>query len=313
MNEEIKVKRRTNSIDRTGEKHITNEGFLIEIIECVNSKNITVRFEDGEIVKNKYYYDILSGWVKKPNRSKGEIHYTKTGLKMEIIEYLTYNNCTVQFEDRTVVSELNYSNIEKGAVKNPNHSCIHGIGYIGQGNYPCGVDNKVTKNYRVWNDMLGRCYNEKRQQKQPSYKDCTVAEEWYNFQVFAKWYEENWKEYMDNDWHLDKDILIKRNKIYSPETCCLVPREVNGLFTKKDSCRNNLPLGVIKRGNKFITQTGTKNRSKHIGSYNTPEEAFQAYKEAKEQYIKEVAEKWKDKIDARVYKALINYQVEITD
>ena len=51
MNEEIKVKRRTNSIDRTGEKHITNEGFLIEIIECVNSKNITVRFEDGEIVK----------------------------------------------------------------------------------------------------------------------------------------------------------------------------------------------------------------------------------------------------------------------
>ena len=57
MKEDIKVKKRTNFIDRTGEKHITNEGFLIEIIECINSKNITVRFEDGEVVKNKYYYD----------------------------------------------------------------------------------------------------------------------------------------------------------------------------------------------------------------------------------------------------------------
>lgn len=45
----------------------------------------------------------------------------------------------------------------------------------------------------------------------------------------------------------------------------------------------------------------------------TPEEAFQVYKVAKETYIKEVADEWKDKINPKVYQAMYNYQVEITD
>ena len=38
-----------------------------------------------------------------------------------------------------------------------------------------------------------------------------------------------------------------------------------------------------------------------------------SYKDAKESFVKEQAEKWKGKIDPRAYKALMNYQVEITD
>ena len=42
-------------------------------------------------------------------------------------------------------------------------------------------------------------------------------------------------------------------------------------------------------------------------------EAFNAYKKAKENYLKELANKWKGKIDPRAYEALMNYEVEITD
>ena len=115
-------------------------------------------------------------------------------------------------------------------------------------------------------------------------------------------------------WCLDKDILVKGNKVYSPETCCFVPNEINILFTKGNSCRGALPIGVRKRKNgKYLTQITKNSKNIHIGIFNTPEEAFQAYKVAKEDYIKKMADKWRDKISNRAYQALYNYQVEITD
>ena len=51
--------------------------------------------------------------------------------------------------------------------------------------------------------------------------------------------------------------------------------------------------------------------TQNLGRFDTPEEAFQAYKQVKESYIKEVAEKWKGDIDPRVYEALMNWTVEI--
>lgn len=51
----------------------------------------------------------------------------------------------------------------------------------------------------------------------------------------------------------------------------------------------------------------------HLGYFDTPEEAFYAYKPVKEAYIKALAEKWKDQIDTRAYEALMNWTIEITD
>ena len=114
-------------------------------------------------------------------------------------------------------------------------------------------------------------------------------------------------------WELDKDILFKGNKIYSPETCCFIPREINQIFPKRDLKRGEYPIGVTRKRGKFSAQLSTKDFNKNLGVFNTPEEAFQAYKSAKESYIKEVADKWKDQIEPRVYQAMYNYQVEITD
>ena len=53
--------------------------------------------------------------------------------------------------------------------------------------------------------------------------------------------------------------------------------------------------------------------SSFIGHFDTEIEAFKAYKKVKESRLKDVAELYKDKIDHRVYDALMKYQVEITD
>jgi hypothetical protein len=161
--------------------------------------------------------------------------------------------------------------------------------------------------------MLERSYSKNIKDVQPSYKNVTVCEEWHNFQNFAQCFEENYNpEYM-HGWHLDKDILVKGNKVYSPETCCFVPHEVNTLFTKKNVNRGEYPIGVTNSKWGLRAYVSINNKSTDLGSYRTPEEAFQAYKTAKEQYIKEVADKWKGLISDEVYQAMYNYQVEITD
>ena len=118
---------------------------------------------------------------------------------------------------------------------------------------------------------------------------------------------------------LDKDILFKHNKIYSPDTCVFVPQTINNLFTKTNKKRGEYPIGVsyYKRYDNYtasmsVMENGIK-KHKTLGYFNTPEDAFQKYKLEKEKYIKDIAEKYKDKISNAVYNALINYNVEITD
>jgi hypothetical protein len=94
----------------------------------------------------------------------------------------------------------------------------NGTGFVGVGKYKTSIKQKPTKMYSVWKSMLRR------------YKDCSVDSQWCNFQVFAKWHEKNYNPETMKGWHLDKDILVKGNKIYSPKTCCFVPFQINSLF-----------------------------------------------------------------------------------
>lgn len=75
--------------------------------------------------------------------------------------------------------------------------------------------------------MLRRCYDKQFQERQPTYKGCIVCEEWYNFQNFAKWFDENYYEIEGEKIALDKDLLKLNNKIYSPSTCCFLPQRIN--------------------------------------------------------------------------------------
>jgi len=240
----------------------------------------------------------------------GEKHITKEGYEIEIIEYFNRRNCTIQFKNEVILKKKSYSSILNGTIRNPYHISFFGKGYKGECNDREYVKVNLTRIESIWNNILVRCYSEDYRSKKNAYKDVTVCEEWHNFQNFAKWYEENYIE----GFQLDKDILVKGNKIYSPENCCFVPQEINKLFTKSDSSRGDLPIGVrVTKNKKYQARVTKNNTSCYLGTFNTVEEAFQAYKVAKEEYIKEVADRWKGQITEEVYHAMYNYQVKITD
>jgi predicted RNase H-like HicB family nuclease len=243
----------------------------------------------------------------------GEKYKTREGDEVEIIEYHSTIEITLIFRDGTITKNNQFSPIKRGTVKNPNTPSVCGVGYMGQGIYSSKNNGKVSKIYETWVNVLKRACGKDYKEKFPTYKDVTVVEEWHNFQTFAKWYEDNWKDYMDNTWHLDKDILIKGNKIYSPETCCFVPHKINTVIQINRTQRGDLPIGVGRKGNKFIAQFTKNGCHTSLGLFDTPEEAFQAYKEAKEVYVKELAEIFKGKIDLRIYNIMQKYVVNITD
>ena len=240
---------------------------------------------------------------------KGEKHTTNEGYEVEIIEYYGVKNCTIHFKCGFILKNLQYGAIKDGRIKYPFHPSVFSIGCFGVGEFFQKRNGIRSCTYNTWKNMLERCYSKKESYKHPSYKNVTVCKEWHNFQNFGEWFENNYIE----GWHLDKDILIKGNKIYSPETCCFIPSKINTLFISCNSVRGKYPIGVIKHKEVFRARINRNKKYEHIGLFNTPEEAFQAYKTAKEQYIKEVADKYKDQISSRVYKAMYNYKIEIDD
>ncbi len=244
----------------------------------------------------------------------GERWVSNEGFWMTIISYVNATNCDIQFDDGCIVTELYYANVVKGRVRNPYHPSVFGVGYMGIGEFKSSSQGKHTKIYKTWVNMLKRCYHEKSKPKTPTYDGVTVHKTWHNFQIFAEWCFITLNlEYMQK-WELDKDILIKGNKIYSPETCCFVPRFINTLFVKCDKTRGEYPLGVYKNGDKFVAQLYKNDKkSGYLGTFDTIEEAFYSYKIAKEGLIKNAANEWKHEITPQTYQAMYNYQVEITD
>ena len=85
------------------------------------------------------------------------------------------------------------------------------------------------------------------------------------------------------------------------------------IFISSKKTRGKYPIGVHKVNNRYSASISKKGKGVHLGYFATVEEAFNAYKYAKESYIKEVADKWKDQIEPRVYEAMYNWKVEITD
>lgn len=251
--------------------------------------------------------------MSKVKDKTGEIKYNNFGSKMKIIKYLGCEDIDVYFEEYDYIKRhTTYGNFKKGLIKCPYERRECNIGYIGEGKYTPKTHKHI---YDKWRAMITRCYSNKQTSKRRTYKNCEVCKEWHNFQNFAKWYEENYYTISNQVMHLDKDILIKGNKIYSPNTCIFVPEKINILFVKADKIRGSLPIGVSwdKNINKYRSYYYTNNKRITIGFYDTPEVAFQSYKIAKEKHIKEIAEEYKDLIPIKLYNALYEYKVEIND
>ena len=247
--------------------------------------------------------------IKRGNRfidRTGEIYDSFQGYKMTIINYKSSSDITVQFNDErgTIREKVAFKEIKNGGVKNPYHKTTLGIGFVGSGNYKPKINNKMTPEYRTWDCMLRRCYSSINSRAK-TYSDVEVCEEWYNFQNFAKWYEEN---YVDG-WVMDKDIICPDCRLYSPETCRFIPEDINNIFKGNNRTLTGLPRGVYPKDGGYQCSMSKFGKNEYLGYYKTVEEAHETYIKHKTQYLKDVAEKWKGIISEEVYQAILNYDI----
>lgn len=202
--------------------------------------------------------------------------------------------------------------LRAGAIRSPFQKAVFGRGFIGSGEFsPSDASGKPSPEYRRWKAILSRCYNPIPHAKDLSYKDCEVCEEWLNFQNFAGWLSS--QEHYKKGYEIDKDLLVPGNKVYGPETCCMLPREVNTAITgKTDSCENGLPCGVHwHRKNSCYVVSVVTDTEDYQGSFQCLEKAIEVSKSTKEAYIKRLAEKYKPTISKEVYEALCKYEYKM--
>ena len=250
----------------------------------------------------------------------GEVSYNTFGSKIVITRYRTNKDIDIYFpEYNWTAKNVEYKQFKNGGIKCPYERRTYDVGYLGEGEYKTKINGKQTKCYITWCKMLQRCYDPKYHEKYPTYVDCEVDKEWLDYQDFGKWFTDNYYEIKGERMCLDKDILNKGNKTYSPENCIFVPNNINVLFIKCDNSRGEYPIGVNydKQHDKFRAQCNIYdyeiNKKKNLGYYESPQKAFEVYKQFKENNIKEVADYYKDLIPEKLYRAMYEYEVNIND
>ena len=246
--------------------------------------------------------------MKNKQIKHGDVFPTNEGGSVTVLQYRNAHGVIIQHnDDYGHIATVRAGDLRRGMVKNPYHRSVYGVGFIGVGEHLVSVNRKLTPVYKTWNSMFERCYDPKFHAKRPTYIGCTVHPNWHNFQVFAEWFE---RQYFASGWQLDKDLTTEGNKVYSPITCTFVPHQLNTLLIDCGASRGDLPQGVTRHGKRYQAQLSIDGNQHKLGTYATPEEAFEIYKFAKEENIKRMAGLWKGLIDPRVYDLLINYEVK---
>lgn len=307
----------------------TKQGYKIKIIEANKKSDIVVEFQDEtKVTRRTTYQTICSGHLMHPNTTDlnkntrrlnfkiGESIITKFGIKTTLIEYINSENVMIMInDDVNYIVCVSYHVFKNGNTRTLLDKTIYGRGFIGLGEIEHPYTNNFSKTaYKLWYNMFVRCYQKEYQDRFPTYIGCSVCDKWHSFNNFYVWFKNNYYTIKNEKMCVDKDIIVKNNKIYSPETCVVVPNRINTLIINAKSVRGNLPVGVTMDGNSFKTTCGFKDFVRPYTSYHKNKtEAFEDYKHTKEYLIKKVADEYRDFIPKKLYESLYNYEVTIDD
>lgn len=177
-------------------------------------------------------------------------------------------------------------------VNNKSHSKRMLLYGVGLNDAPYKIERRYKNKryicpiYGIWKTMLQRVYSKKWKERYPTYTDCTVCTDWLVFSVFKEWV-------LQHDWagkDLDKDLKVKNNKIYSPDTCLFIPQDVNKLVMYPKRKKNSaLPIGVFKSKNSFMVRMSIYGKDTYLGSFNCPKKAGKYYLKEKSKHVLEVS------------------------
>ena len=194
--------------------------------------------------------------------------------------------------------------VRKNTGCNRGRKLLQGVG-VNDANYAVTATINGTRTmcpyYRTWHNMIHRCYNPNYKRANITYEDCTVYEDWHTFSTFSKWMG-------SQDWEgkvLDKDLLIRSNKMYSPDTCIFLRPALNSSLIEGHKARGNYLAGVSRytEGGKYIANLsrGKSSTNSHLGSFPTEIEAHNTWRIAKSKQLLEAAN---NEVDVRVVDAL---------
>lgn len=223
-----------------------------------------------------------------------------------VIEIKSSKEVYIKFDNTGGINKVWSIQIRKGEVKDKFAPTVYGFGFIGNENIKQDVLTKKASD--LWRSMILRCYSTESNRSFASYADKTVCEEWRSFLLFKLWFIEkvNSGHYKEG-WHLDKDLLFKGNKVYSPTTCVFIPKEINLALPLS---KNGKDYGYIEyRGKCRASCMNILGKTEHL--YGTKEECINWYKNKKRESLLSKAELFKGELEPQAYLALINYANDI--
>lgn len=230
---------------------------------------------------------------------QGTKFHTNYG-ECEVLDDRGWKNVLVRFTLTKYETTTSRQSLEKGHVRDPYFPSVCGVGYFGEGIFKSRTANKITREYNTWCGMLHRCYDENRQEKDKTYRICSVDPLWHNFQNFAHWFV-NQKLYTLDSSELDKDLLVANNKVYSPTSCCLLPKKINSTLAYKREGSSTTGVWFCEEEGKYRVTGYFEGKPKILGRYDHLQEAYDVFKNYKENYVRLLADEFKDSLDPDVY------------
>lgn len=297
-----------------GEKYLDKSGEEITVIAKENQDNITVEWGDGETrlvnayrIENRLVIRTNDNKHVNPTVKVGQTYINRQGSEITVLEYESSKRILVEIGLKKYQQYVHAGNLIKLNIHDKYAPSLAGVGIIGD--YPVDIKSKL---YTSWNGMLQRVYNSQTPTAKRNYDHCEVLPIWHHIEGYADWFK---TQKVEDKWQLDKDLLVKGNTVYGPDTCLFLPREINTFLTDRSNYRGPYPVGVTyhERLDKYQATCNVNAKSQYLGVYQSAEEAFYVYKTVKEKYAKDLAEKWKGVVDYRAYEALLKYEVLITD
>lgn len=211
-----------------------------------------------------------------------------------------------RFEESGGVGKATSGNVRNGLVRDNFAKTVYGVGYFGDGIFKSRLPNNgpCTKEYATWSAIMFRCYGDNRDEcTLRNYGDCSVVAEWHNYQTFASWCQTQPEMNFCNS-SIEKDIIIKGNKLYSPNTTCFVPIELNVAITGIKHQNSTGKAGVWKFNDSYISEVTMFSTKASLGRFDNFQDAEYVYREVKQSYIRALAEIYKDRLRADVYEKL---------
>lgn len=308
-----------------GKQFTTNNSGVCVVTNYVGCNEVHIKFLDTGFERVIDMNSLNKGMVKDTSLSKtkkkyvigkrdivGEVFENTKGESYEVLEQLGTSNFKIKFTDSGYETEAKKINIEIGQIKDRSnlnkfkdisgfdHSqnkCVSGVNKTAKA---LASEKGLLKEYTIWSNIVGRCNR--------GY--AKLHEDFYTFDSWLGWAKEQ-KGFMDKDgngnlFQLDSDLFSTDEKMYSPDTCVFIPKEINSIC-KPNMLRDDLPRGVSPFGSKdkpYKVSISVDGVTKHIGNYKTIEEASAVSKQARLGRVRLLEIKYDGVVDSKVFEEL---------